>query len=113
VPLHEYQCKKCGHRFERIRKFSDRTLRTCPECGGVLEQLLHASAVQFKGTGWHVTDYPRKGSDKPSKERAATAESKESSGEKTEAKASAEESGSEKTEAKASTEPKKQEKKKK
>lgn len=103
MPLHEYVCKKCGHRFERIRKFSDRTLRTCPECGGVLEQLLHASAVQFKGTGWHVTDYPRKGSDMASKERAATAESKESGGEKTETK----------TEAKASAEPKKQEKKKK
>ncbi|MGH9555565.1 MAG: FmdB family zinc ribbon protein [Terriglobales bacterium] len=89
MPLHEYQCKKCGHRFERIQKFSGRPVRKCPECGGVLEQLLHAPAVQFKGTGWHVTDYPRKGSDKASKERAAT-ESKESTGEKAEVKSSAE-----------------------
>ena len=103
MPLHEYQCRKCGHRFERIQKFSDGPARKCPECGGALEQLLHAPAVQFKGTGWHVTDYPRKGSDMASKERAATAESKESSGEKTDAK----------TDAKASAEPKKQEKKKK
>ena len=72
MPLHEYQCKKCGHRFERIQKFSDSPARKCPECGGSLEQLLHAPAVQFKGTGWYVTDYPRKGSDKASKEGTAT-----------------------------------------
>jgi putative FmdB family regulatory protein len=115
VPLHEYECRKCRHRFERIQKFSDPPARKCPECGGALEQLLHAPAVQFKGTGWHVTDYPRKGSDKASRERAATAESKESTGEKAEVKASAEakESSGEKSDAKSSSEPKKQEKKKK
>ncbi|MGH9556151.1 MAG: FmdB family zinc ribbon protein [Terriglobales bacterium] len=85
MPMHEYECKKCRHRFERIQKFSDRPVRKCPECGGALEQLLHAPAVQFKGTGWYVTDYPRKGSDKASKERAAT-ESKDSMGEKAEVK---------------------------
>jgi putative FmdB family regulatory protein len=114
MPLHEYECRKCRHRFERIQKFSDPPARKCPECGGALEQLLHAPAVQFKGTGWHVTDYPRKGSDKASKERADT-ESKESTGEKAEVKASAEakESPGEKSDAKSSSEPKKQEKKKK
>ncbi|MGH9668489.1 MAG: FmdB family zinc ribbon protein [Terriglobales bacterium] len=61
MPLYEYQCRRCKHRFERIRKFSDRALRTCPECGGRLEQLVSASAVQFKGSGWYVTDYPVKG----------------------------------------------------
>ena len=60
MPLYEYQCRKCKHRFERIRKFSDRALRTCPECGGRLEQLVSASSVQFKGSGWYVTDYARK-----------------------------------------------------
>jgi len=60
VPLYEYQCKKCKHRFEKIQKFSDRPIRKCPECGGPLEQLLHAPAVQFKGTGWYVTDYAGK-----------------------------------------------------
>jgi putative FmdB family regulatory protein len=60
VPLYEYQCKKCKHRFERIQKFSDPPARKCPECGGRVEQLLHAPAVQFKGSGWYVTDYAGK-----------------------------------------------------
>ncbi|HEY6306702.1 MAG TPA: FmdB family zinc ribbon protein [Candidatus Angelobacter sp.] len=62
VPLYEYQCKKCRHRFEKIQKFSDRPVKKCPQCGGPVEQLLSAPAVQFKGEGWYVTDYARKGS---------------------------------------------------
>jgi putative FmdB family regulatory protein len=62
VPLYEFQCPKCGHRFERIQKFSDSDPKKCPQCGaGKLKRLLHAPAVQFKGTGWYVTDYARKG----------------------------------------------------
>jgi putative FmdB family regulatory protein len=61
MPLYEYQCKKCKHRFEKIQKFSDSPLRKCPECGGAVEKLLSQSAVQFKGSGWYVTDYARKG----------------------------------------------------
>jgi putative FmdB family regulatory protein len=60
VPLYEYQCKKCKHKFEKIQKFSDPPVRKCPECGSPVEQLLHAPAVQFKGTGWYVTDYAGK-----------------------------------------------------
>jgi putative FmdB family regulatory protein len=62
MPLYEYQCKKCGHRFERIQKFSDAPVKRCPECGGAVERLISPPAVQFKGTGWYVTDYARKGS---------------------------------------------------
>jgi putative FmdB family regulatory protein len=61
MPNYEYLCKKCGHRFEQIRKFSDKHLTKCPECGGVLEQVISAPAVQFKGSGWYVNDYPKKG----------------------------------------------------
>jgi putative FmdB family regulatory protein len=61
MPLREYECKKCKHRFEKIQKFSDKPLKKCPECGGPLEELLSAPAVQFKGSGWYVTDYARKG----------------------------------------------------
>jgi putative FmdB family regulatory protein len=61
MPNYEYLCKNCGHRFEQIRKFSDKQLRKCPECGGVIEQVISAPAVQFKGSGWYVTDYPKKG----------------------------------------------------
>jgi len=62
VPLYEYQCKSCHTVTERIQKFSDPPLTTCPHCGGELEQLLSAPAVQFKGAGWYVTDYARRGS---------------------------------------------------
>ena len=60
MPLYEYQCKKCGHRFEKIQKFSDKMIKKCPECGGPVEQLVSAPAVQFKGSGWYVTDYAKK-----------------------------------------------------
>ena len=61
VPLYEYRCKKCGHKFEKIQKFSDPLVKKCPECGGSVEQLISSPAVQFKGSGWYVTDYGRKG----------------------------------------------------
>ena len=60
MPNYEYLCKNCGHRFEQIRKFSDKQLRKCPECGGAIEQVISAPAVQFKGSGWYVTDYAKK-----------------------------------------------------
>lgn len=62
MPLYEYQCKKCGHRFEKIQKFSDKMVKKCPDCGGPVEQMISAPAVQFKGSGWYVTDYAKKGS---------------------------------------------------
>lgn len=62
MPLYEYQCKKCKHKFEKIQKFSDRPLKKCPECGGPLEKVLHAAGLNFKGAGWYVTDYAGKGS---------------------------------------------------
>ncbi len=62
MPLYEYQCQKCGHRFERIQRFSDAMVKKCPDCGGKVEQLISAPAVQFKGSGWYVTDYAGKSS---------------------------------------------------
>jgi putative FmdB family regulatory protein len=59
LPLYEYLCPKCG-RFELIRKFSDPPLAKCPTCGSKVEKLLAAPAIQFKGTGWYITDYARK-----------------------------------------------------
>jgi putative FmdB family regulatory protein len=64
VPIYEYVCKKCGHKFEKIQKFSDPKVKKCPECGGAVEQAIHAPAVQFKGTGWYVTDYAKKSDSK-------------------------------------------------
>jgi putative FmdB family regulatory protein len=104
VPLYEYQCKKCKHKFEKIQKFSDQPIKKCPECGGPVEKLLHAPAVQFKGTGWYVTDYggkdksdtskPEGGSEKSekkettAKEDGAKGKDKEAKPKKTETKKS-------------------------
>jgi len=60
MPLYEYECKKCHHRFERMQKFSDPHVKKCPNCKGPVEQVISAPAVQFKGSGWYVTDYSRK-----------------------------------------------------
>ena len=62
MPLYEYECSKCGHRFEKIQKFSDPHVKTCPKCKGKVVRLLSAPAIQFKGSGWYITDYGRKGS---------------------------------------------------
>jgi putative FmdB family regulatory protein len=70
MPLYEYQCNKCGHRFERIQKFSDAMVKKCPECGGKVEQMISAPAVQFKGSGWYVTDYANKSGGTGSKSEA-------------------------------------------
>lgn len=86
MPLYEYQCKKCKHVFEKIRKFSDPPFKKCPECGGPVEQLLSAPAVQFKGSGWYVTDYARKSDGGSSK--AAESGGEESSASKATEKAS-------------------------
>ena len=62
MPLYEYECNDCEHRFERIQKFSDPLVSTCPVCGGEVRKLLSSPAIQFKGTGWYVTDYAKKSS---------------------------------------------------
>jgi putative FmdB family regulatory protein len=62
VPLYEYQCDACGCRFEVIQKFSDPAVESCKECGkGPVRRLLSSPAIQFKGTGWYITDYAQKG----------------------------------------------------
>jgi len=72
MPLYEYQCE-AGHRFERIQKFSDPPVDTCPTCGSKVRKLLSSPAIQFKGSGFYITDYPKKGS--------SSGESKSDSGE--------------------------------
>ena len=79
MPNYEYLCNKCGHRFEQIRKFSDKQLRKCPECGGVIEQVISAPAVRFKGSGWYVTDYPKKGAGSAASSGASSSSSESES----------------------------------
>jgi putative FmdB family regulatory protein len=60
MPLYEYECDRCAHRFEIIQKFSDPPIEKCPTCGGPVHKLMSSPAFQFKGSGWYVTDYPKK-----------------------------------------------------
>jgi putative FmdB family regulatory protein len=95
MPLYEYQCKKCHHKFEKIQKFSDPPVKKCPECRGTVEQLLSSAAVQFKGSGWYVTDYARKsgggsGSSEGGAEKSDKTDKKDDSKPKTEQKKSPE-----------------------
>jgi putative FmdB family regulatory protein len=77
MPLYEYECSACGHRFELIQRFADAPAETCVACGqGPVHKLLSAPAVHFKGTGWYVTDYAKKGSGAAGKSDGASAESK-------------------------------------
>jgi putative FmdB family regulatory protein len=103
VPLYEYLCDACGHRFEQIRKFSDPPVDTCPKCGEhKVQKLFSSPAIQFKGAGWYVTDYAKKssaGSDtaeaKDTKETkdAKDAKDKKDTSEKKETKDTAKDSG--------------------
>ena len=63
MPLYEYQCEACDNRFERIQKFSDPLVDICPKCGkGPVRKLISSPAIQFKGSGWYITDYAKKSS---------------------------------------------------
>jgi putative FmdB family regulatory protein len=103
MPLYEYECGACGHRFEIIQKFSDGPPEACRKCGkGPLQRLQSSPAFQFKGTGWYVTDYAGKG-----KSGGESADKDAKPAAKSESSSVASESGgdSKKTDAPASTPP--------
>ena len=60
MPIYEYVCESCRHRFEVQQKMSDPALSACAECGAALQKVISASAIMFKGSGWYVTDYSDK-----------------------------------------------------
>src|SRR5664279_385695 len=103
MPLYEYECKKCGHRFEKIQKFSDRMVKKCPECGGQVEQMISAPAVQFKGSGWYVTDYAKKSSSPGSSGRSGDSSSKEKKDDKPKSDSSSKDSSSKESSSKESS----------
>jgi putative FmdB family regulatory protein len=87
MPLYEYQCQKCGERVEAIQKLSDPPYTICPHCGGELKKLISSPAIQFKGSGFYITDYARAGSKSETKEstkEGSSGESAKSEGSKTE-----------------------------
>jgi putative FmdB family regulatory protein len=79
MPLYEYECESCSHRFEVIQKFSDVPISVCPKCGGPVQKLLSSPAIQFKGSGFYLTDYGR-GTGSKSETSANTKAGKNDSG---------------------------------
>jgi putative FmdB family regulatory protein len=76
MPLYEYECEDCGHRFERIQKFSDSLVEVCPKCGKrKVHKLVSSPAIQFKGSGFYINDYARKGTTEAGTEDSKTSES--------------------------------------
>ena len=78
MPLYEYECDACGHRFEKIQKFSDPLVEACPKCDGVVHKLMSSPAIQFKGSGFYITDYAKK----DTKDTKDTKETKDTTGAK-------------------------------
>jgi putative FmdB family regulatory protein len=80
MPLYEYQCENCEHRFEKIQKYTDPPPDACPKCGGPVRKLFSSPAIQFKGSGFYITDYAKKSSDggqSGSTEKSGSSEKKE------------------------------------
>ena len=76
MPLYEYECDACGERFELIRKFSDPPVETCAKCGkGPVRRLISSPAIQFKGSGWYITDYAKKGKSESAKSESSKSDS--------------------------------------
>ena len=80
MPLYEYQCDECGHTFEKIQKFSDPLEDTCPKCGGPVRKLVSSPAIQFKGSGFYITDYAKKDSSSSKFDSGKSESSKSDSG---------------------------------
>jgi putative FmdB family regulatory protein len=97
VPIYEYQCQKCHHREELIQKHTDAPLTECPKCHGAMTKLIAAPALQFKGSGFYITDYSDKGKDKSDKGK------NKSDSESTEKKPSADKPAAESTPSTGST----------
>lgn len=87
MPLYEYQCESCEGRFEKIQKFSDPLIDVCPKCGGKVHKLPSSPAIQFKGSGFYITDYPKKSSSEASRGGSSRGHS-ESSSSRSDSKAS-------------------------
>ncbi|HEY6930078.1 MAG TPA: FmdB family zinc ribbon protein [Thermoanaerobaculia bacterium] len=87
MPIYEYECQKCERRTEAIQRIGEKPLQICPHCGGKLKKLASAPAIQFKGSGWYVTDYARAKKEEKGSSHAEKAESSEKSAEKTSEKA--------------------------
>ena len=105
MPLYEYECEACGQRFELIRKFSESEIDACTLCGkGPVRRLMSSPAIQFKGTGWYITDYASKGKSGSESSPASKNDTKKSDSGSTDAGSTKTDSSSANTSAKPSSE---------
>jgi putative FmdB family regulatory protein len=102
MPLYEYQCESCAKRFERIQKYSDPPIETCPSCGSHVKKLMSSPAIQFKGSGFYITDYPKKSQSEGGKSQT-DGKSQSEAGTKSESSSASSDSGSSSTPATTST----------
>ena len=103
MPIYEYECLNHKHRFEVIQKFSDPPVTLCTVCGEPVQKLPSSPAIQFKGTGWYITDYARKGESSSEKSESKSSESKSSESKNSESKPASESSSTEKSSTDSST----------
>jgi putative FmdB family regulatory protein len=82
MPIYEYVCQECGRKTEVIQRVGERAIRMCPHCGGKVKKAFSAPAIQFKGSGFYITDYSKSGASEKGSSARAKAESGEKSGEK-------------------------------
>jgi putative FmdB family regulatory protein len=112
--MYEYECQACHHRFEKIQRFSDAPIKKCPKCGKAkLEKLISKSSVQFKGTGWYVTDYAGKKGEAPVESKSDDKSADTKTETKTETKSETKSEAGSETKSETSDKPKKKESNKK
>ena len=107
MPLYEYECDVCAHRFEKIQKFSDPLVDVCPKCEGHVRKLLSSPAIQFKGSGFYITDYPKQGKSGGSSESSSSSksESSQKAAEKSDTKSDSSEKPSKSSESSSESKP--------
>lgn len=111
MPLYEYQCDACSHRFEVIQQYKDAPISICPKCAGTVSKLFSSPAIQFKGSGFYITDYARKGSETATtksgdaKSDSTSSESKSDSTSETKSESKSESKTDAKTESKTESKP--------
>lgn len=103
MPIYEYECRKCKAHTEAFQKVTDKPLTKCPKCGGRLDKRISAPAIQFKGSGWYVTDYAGKATKSDSETSSETKASKSEKSEKTDTKSTKESSPAKKSDKSSAT----------
>jgi putative FmdB family regulatory protein len=103
MPIYEYRCLNCDHEFERMQKFSDPPLETCPNCEGTVQKLISRSTFHLKGDGWYVTDYARKSGNNGKSETTGASETSSASSSSDNSKSDSSGSSSKSTETSSSS----------